>query len=165
MKQCGLCAVMCRALRVVRINTCPTSASMPAQSSRTLPVRQSITLPCQAARRDLLLSRHTSLAQFISIGTSFFRYFIVGPLCHFYVLFQCGFSNDPRYISQPALLDVASLMIKSKPHNPSQPSHPTTSTLVCIFRKRCPRECRFLYHRRDLKPRDASSSLNPPPPR
>src|SRR6266702_4333810 len=49
---------------------------MPAQSSsRTLLVRQSITLLCLATRCDLLYSHHTSLAQFISTGTSFLPVF------------------------------------------------------------------------------------------
>src|SRR6266702_3292049 len=100
---------MCRVLRVVRINNCPTSLpGMPAQSfssSRTPTSRRSITLLCLAARHDPLQPPHKSglvhiYRHFRSPGLS------SSDLC---VIFM-RFSNDPEGCLPPALLYVGQLI-------------------------------------------------------
>jgi hypothetical protein len=122
MKQCGLCEVTNRVLRVVRINTCTTGTSIAAHLyKRTLPVRRSITLPCLAAGYDQFYSPHKSghIRTTFTNTCLFSRDFIVEPRCHF--------SNDSQYrfspgsticgvIDRPHTYDLSHHYICTDPH-------------------------------------------------
>lgn len=142
-KQCGWRAVMWRALRVFRINTCSASASILAQSS---------------PKHFRFVTHHTSIPsgtmspapQWPHQSSPFHIY------GYFVLLVFHRRTSLPLICAFPATHDVAHMLLATSSTifytidriQTAEPFTSTISSLIGVFRKRCPRA--FLPHRKEV---------------